>query len=283
MSEGLHIRDVSAGYGPRRVLHDITLPQLQPGTITAVVGPNAAGKSTFMKVLAGLLPSGGKIVLNGEAYLQRSPSTRAKLVGYLPQNIPAGSGLLAYESVLGAYRMTSGGQDAEPIERVFRMLDLENVALRPVSELSGGKRQLVGLAQVLVREPRLLLLDEPTSALDLRWQIEVLRIVREAVERRDAVALVCVHDINLAMRFCDTVAVLSEGRLLAAGPPSQAITSEILKIGWQVEARIENCSLGYPVVLADEPVRGETVVPMPRTKSKRRKSRSGGKAGMRDD
>lgn len=256
---------------------------MHPGTITAVVGPNAAGKSTFMKLLAGLISGGGKISLNGEAFLQRPPSARAKLVGYLPQSIPGGSGLLAYESVLGAYRMTGGGSDTEAIERIFRLLDLENVALRPVSELSGGKRQLVGLAQVLVRDPRLLLLDEPTSALDLRWQIEVLRIVREVVEREGAVALVCVHDINLAMRFSDMVVVLSEGRLLAAGPPSEAITAETLKIGWQVEARIENCSLGYPVVLADKLARSETVIQLPRKKLERLKGQLREKTGRCDD
>lgn len=264
MSTQLSVRSVSAGYGSRAVLHDVTLPDLPAGSVTAVTGPNAAGKSTLMKVLAGMLPSSGKIELASENFLKLTPAKRARIVGYLPQSLPAGSSLLAYESVLGACRVTSDVTDDARIDAIFRLLDMEDIALTPVGELSGGKRQLVGLAQVLVRDPGLLLLDEPTSALDLRWQIEVLRIVRQIAEKTGAVVLVSVHDINLAMRFCDKIIVLSNGRLISAGTPTEAITPEILKVAWQIDARIERCSLGYPIVLADRSIIDEKVVPISR-------------------
>jgi len=273
MTAAFSIHALSAGYGSNAVLHDISFPEMVPGNVVAVVGPNAAGKSTLMKVLAGLLPGSGEAISHGDELLGMEADARARRVGYLPQSLPGGTGLLAYECVLGACR-AAGQSGSDPrIQTIFHLLGLEDVALRPLSELSGGKRQLVGLAQVLVREPGLLLLDEPTSALDLRWQIDVLRIVGETVRRTGAVALVCVHDINLAMRFCDMVAVLSNGRLIASGAPCEAITPDILRLGWGVEARIERCSQGFPIAIADRSIHDEKVVPL-NARTSRKKNNS---------
>lgn len=262
MKPALTVSDVSTGYGARQVLHGVTLPDIPGGSVVAVIGPNAAGKSTLMKVLAGLLPASGAIRFGDEDLTGLKPARRTKLIGYLPQSLPAGSGLLTYEAVLGACRAAGEAAGEARIEETFRMLDLEDVALRPVNELSGGKRQLVGLAQVLVRNPKVLLLDEPTSALDLRWQIEVLQAIQGAVALTDAVALVSVHDINLAMRFCDAIVVLSNGRVISSGAPEKAISADILRKAWEVEARIEHCSQGTPFVVTDRSIREEKIVPL---------------------
>ena len=113
---------------------------------------------------------------------------------------------------------------------------------------------MIGLAQVLVRAPRLLLLDEPTSALDLRWQLQVLQAVRALVDEDRTLALIAVHDLNLALRFCDRIAVLGQGRVLAAGRPADVLTPALLRAAYGVRARIEHCSLGHPLVLADEAI-----------------------------
>ena len=113
---------------------------------------------------------------------------------------------------------------------------------------------MIGLAQVLVRAPRLLLLDEPTSALDLRWQLQVLQAVRALVDEGKTLALIAVHDLNLALRFCDRIVVLGQGRVLASGRPADVLTPALLRTAYGVRARVERCALGHPIVLADEAI-----------------------------
>ena len=143
---------------------------------------------------------------------------------------------------------------AADIARVFATLGLDALALRPLNELSGGQRQMIGLAQVLVRAPRLLLLDEPTSALDLRWQLQVLQAVRTLVSKGQTLAMIAVHDLNLALRFCDRIVVLGQGRVLASGRPADVLTPALLRTAYGVRARVERCALGHPIVLADEAI-----------------------------
>ncbi|GAB3713742.1 hypothetical protein GCM10028815_30520 [Mariniluteicoccus flavus] len=115
---------------------------------------------------------------------------------------------------------------------------MEALADRWLGELSGGQRQLVGVAQMLVRDPSLMLLDEPTSALDLHHQLGVLGVVRRRVDRGGATAVVALHDLNLAARFCDTVVVLDRGIVVAVGAPSEALTADRLRATWRVEADV---------------------------------------------
>ncbi|MGF7207093.1 ABC-type cobalamin/Fe3+-siderophores transport system ATPase subunit [Skermanella aerolata] len=104
---------------------------------------------------------------------------------------------------------------------------------------------------MLVRNPRLLLLDEPTSALDLRWQLTVLETVRRIADAERSICVIAIHDINLALRFCDHVVVLGHGRILASGPPTHALDSDVLRHAYGIEARVEQCSRGFRLVLAD--------------------------------
>lgn len=255
MNRGLRIRGVSVGYGRQRVLEDLTLPDLRAGALVGLLGANGAGKSTLLKGIAGLADAAGEIRLDECDLGVSDLEAKAGLLGYLPQTLPNGSHLLAYEYVLHACRAHSrrGNPAAvqRTIEEVFSSLSLEALAFRSLEELSGGQRQLVGLAQLLVRGPDLLLLDEPTSALDLRWQVEVLIALRQVV-RQARLALIALHDLNLALRFCDLVAVLADGKLIAVGEPVSTVTPEVLLAAYQIEARVEQCSAGYPVVIVDQ-------------------------------
>lgn len=262
MTEGLELRQLSAGYSRRPVLAGLDLECIVPGTLVALVGPNAVGKSTLLKAIAGLRPVQGQVLLDGTNLATLNPRERLRRVGYLPQALPQATSLVAYEAMLSAMRASRPDLDREHVEaaiaRVFATLGLDSLALRPLNELSGGQRQMIGLAQVLVRVPRLLLLDEPTSALDLRWQLQVLQAVRTLVSEGRTLALIAVHDLNLALRFCDRIVVLGPGqahnRLLAAGRPADVLTPELLREAYGVRARIEHCSRGYPLVLADEAI-----------------------------
>jgi iron complex transport system ATP-binding protein len=253
---GLVLHGVTAGYRNRRVIEGFDLPPVPPGTLLGLIGPNAAGKSTLLRAIAGLGKiQAGSITLGGTELPALTPAKRAALVGYLPQTLPPPSPLVAYEAVLSACRAVRGdlspAQAESAIAHAFERLGISPLALRRMSELSGGQRQMVGLAQVMVRDPRLLLLDEPTSALDLRWQVSVVEAVRNAVRASGAIGIIAIHDINLAIRACDQVAVLSRGRLLAAGSPGDVVTPGVLAESFGVEARVEACSHGVPVVLVD--------------------------------
>lgn len=262
MSErGFAIEGFGAGYGRREVVADFDLALLAPGTLAAVVGANAAGKSTLLKGIAGLCRARGSVRLDGEELTRIDTARRLERVGYLPQVLPQGSALAVYEALLAALLGGAGGRvtrEAElAVERVLDELALRALALRRLDELSGGQRQMVGLAQVMVRAPRLLLLDEPTSALDLRWQLRVLGTVRDLAARSGCIALVAIHDLNLALRFCNHLIVLGAGRLLAAGEPQRTLDAALLDRAYGVAARVERCSLGFPVVLVDHATQTE--------------------------
>lgn len=255
MNGALQVAGLSAGYRGRRVIAGLDLPMITPGTLVALVGPNAAGKSTLLKAIAGLLPTSGDVRLDGEALPALSLAERLRRVGYLPQTLPQASSLVAYESLLAALRTAMPelplSQAEKTIEQVFDEMGLRELAFRRLGELSGGQRQMLGLAQVIARQPRLMLLDEPTSALDLRWQLKVLTRVRRAAEAEGAIVVFAIHDLNLALRFCDQIVVLKRGEVLAAGEPDAVLDAALLNRAYGVEGRVERCSLGFHIVLVD--------------------------------
>lgn len=252
----LEIEAVAVAYGGRPVLRGVSLPPLGPGSLVGILGPNGVGKSTLLRAIAGLQAFEGRVRLGGAALARLSQADRARQVGYLPQDLPQPSRLIVYEAVYSACRAVRPDLPAPAIEaaceRAFAALDLGELALRPLERLSGGERQMVGLAQIMVRAPRLYLLDEPTSSLDLRRQIGVLESVRRAVRADGGLCLAAVHDINLALRHCDAIALLSGGRMVACGPPREALTADTLARVFGVAGRIETCSEGRPFVIVDD-------------------------------
>ena len=252
---GLRIRDLTLSYGRTVVQAGVSLPDIGTGRIVGLLGPNGVGKSTFLRAVAGLQAHRGTLDLNGESVAAMDPARRRALIGYLPQTLPQGTTLVAYEAVVSACRAVRPdlpGSEVEAMtEEIFAELGITGIAFRALTRMSGGQRQMVGLAQVLVRRPPVLLLDEPTSALDLRWQLSVLEVTRRMVERRGGLALIALHDINIALRHCDDLAVLGRDGLIAFGPPAEAMDAGVLRRAYRVEGRIERCSLGYPIAVTD--------------------------------
>ena len=242
----LSVTNLCLAYGRKTVLEDVSLPAFAPGSMIGLLGPNGVGKSTLLRSLAGLESYRGDIRLDGEALRDLSHARRAGRIGYLPA---------AYEAVISAYRAVRPdlpkAEIEAAVEDVFDLLGIRDIAFQALNKMSGGQRQMVGLAQVIVRRPAILLLDEPTSALDLRWQLNVLMVVRRIVEAQGGLCLMALHDINLALRHCDRIALFSDGRLLACGPAGQAMTSETLRQAYGVVGRVEQCSTGTPFVVTD--------------------------------
>lgn len=254
----LHIEDFAAGYRGRDIVTGVTTAPIAPGTMLALVGPNAAGKSTLLKGLAGLVKTRGRLVLGGVDLAAASAAGRAGLVGFMPQALPRAIRLTALESVVGALKAGAGlardgGDGRAPERRAAEALErcgVLGVAMTPLDALSGGQRQLVSLAQAVVRAPRLLLLDEPTSALDPRHQNTVMALARD-LAREGRIVVVVLHDLGLAARFAGRIAVLRAGRLHSEGEPAAVLTPAMLAEVYGVEGRVERCSRGTLQVLVD--------------------------------
>ncbi|MDC6166802.1 ABC transporter ATP-binding protein [Paucibacter sp. XJ19-41] len=249
----LQVQALEVRRGARRVIAGLDAGPLEAGTLTAVVGPNGAGKSTLIHALAGLLPAQGRVELDGQALGSLAPLRRSRLIGLLPQLLPQETGLAAYELLLGGVLASGVGRaEAEArIEEVLDRLTLRPLAMARLDTLSGGQRQMMALAQVLARRPRLMLLDEPTSALDLFWQLAVLEAVREDARRRGVIVLLALHDLELALRHCDHVLVLAAGTRVAYGEPGRVLTPALLAQVYGIDARVEPCSRGRPRLLVD--------------------------------
>lgn len=254
-TQGLQIRDFNAGYPKRPVIRNLNVPMLPRGKITVLLGPNGSGKSTLLRSLAGLNRAEGQLLLDGHDLMPMPFARRAEQVVYLPQTLPAGVHLHVLESIIVAQRASGGkgkaSEGTDSVMALLRQLGIEHLALSYLDQLSGGQKQLVGLAQSLIRQPSLLLLDEPLSALDLNYQFHVMDLVRKETQKRNIVTVVVVHDINIALRHGDRVLMLKDGNLIADGEPEAVITPESLARVYGVRGRIERCSQGTPQILID--------------------------------
>jgi iron complex transport system ATP-binding protein len=252
------VEGLDVTYGRRPILRGVTLPDLRGGQITALLGPNAAGKSTLFRRIVGQLSGPGTVAVDGRALRDLAPQDPSQPC-YLPQDTSANAVLTVFEAVLLAGKQGGGWSvtdaEADAVTRTLMMLEIEDLAERGLGELSGGQRQMVGLAQALVRNPRILLLDEPTSALDLQRQVEVLHLLRGLAERDGLCVVVAIHDLNQALRFADQVVVLSHGSIVASGAPTDVLTPALLQEVYGVEARLETCSRGVPFLTVDGSVR----------------------------
>ncbi|WP_102959501.1 ABC transporter ATP-binding protein [Mangrovicella endophytica] len=245
----LQLRSVGAYHGRRLFVEGVTTPTMRSGEVVAVIGPNAAGKSTLFKRITGILKGPGEVVVDGA----RTKNT----ITYMPQDTAANAVLTVYESILLARKQgQSWGvseSDLRFIDGIMNALNITPIAFRDLGALSGGQRQLVSIAQALVREPEIMLMDEPTSALDLHRQVEVLAFMRQQARSKGMIVLIAIHDLNQALRFADTVLVIADGRMRACGDPRDVVTVEMLRDVYKVEARIERCSLDHAHVIVDGP------------------------------
>lgn len=246
----IEIQGLGVRYGKKIVLHDINL-SAHAGRVLGIVGPNGSGKSTLIKALAGQLVGDGLIHFNGS-------SVRPRSIGYMPQDLQAPMALTVLEVVLlgsiSHLKLRVKPADLDAVRLVLQMLGIEALAGRYLSELSGGQRQMVFLAQALVSKPTVLLLDEPISALDICHQLEVLDVVRAMTIERGLCTLIVLHDLNAAARFADDVALLREGHLVAWGKPDKVLTVANIADGFKVEAEALNCRDGTGVMIPRRPL-----------------------------
>ena len=246
--------DLRFAYGAHHVLDGVQVEENSPGLLTALIGPNAAGKSTFLRCLAGLLRGRGAVHVGDHAVASLRAAERTKLIGYLPQDAPNTAALTVFEAVLVARRLARPGwrvddTDVTAVSTMLTRLGLGDLAVRHLGELSGGQRQLVAVGQALAAEPRVLLLDEPTSSLDLHHQLGLLTLVTDLAIERQMTVIVALHDLNLAARFAHRIMVLHGGRIAARGTPAEVLTPGLLREVYRVEARVQHDEDGVPLVV----------------------------------
>ncbi|MEM7732169.1 MAG: ABC transporter ATP-binding protein [Pseudomonadota bacterium] len=234
----LSSENLSISHGSVTVLRDVNL-QLRDGEITGLIGPNGVGKSSLLKVLAGLAKGAGTVSRQGAAL---SEAKRREIVAYMPQDSSAGSSLTLTEVVLLG-KLGSLGLRVSPalvagVEDILSDFGLGALSHRTLDAVSGGQRQLTYLAQALFREPRILLLDEPTAALDLRHQLLVFDTLKRLARDKNIAIAVAVHDLSLAAQFCDQVMCLAGGTLDAFGPPADVLTTDRLARVYGIEAEV---------------------------------------------
>ncbi|UQX04949.1 heme ABC transporter ATP-binding protein [Streptomyces sp. RerS4] len=258
-ADGLHVR-----LGERAVLAGIDL-SARAGEVLALVGPNGAGKSTLLAALAADLPAAaGAVRIDGRPVGAWSAPELALRRAVLPQSA-ALSFPFRVADVVGMGRAPWAGtplaeQDEEAVADAMAATEVTPFAERPFSALSGGERARVALARVLAQRAPLLLLDEPTAALDLRHQELVLRICRERAAAGDAVVVV-LHDLGLAAAYADRAAVLHDGRIAVAGPPSEVFEDGLLsRVYRQPVEVLPHPRTGAPLVI---PLRGTALAEGP--------------------
>ncbi|HEV2364545.1 MAG TPA: ABC transporter ATP-binding protein [Caulobacteraceae bacterium] len=246
MSLALELHGVSVRLGGRAALDGVSLA-VAPGEVVGVVGANGSGKTTLLRAALGLVRlSAGKALLAGRAAHKLSEPARAGLAAYLPQERRVGWNLPAWRvAALGAPNAAPAAARQRAMAALTEV-GVEGVAERGVLDLSGGERARALLARLFVARAPLLVVDEPTAGLDADAALLVIELLRGAAAEGRGV-LIAVHDLTLAVRGCDRLAVLAQGRLMAIGPPRRALSSETLRQAFGLAGEILDTPAGVVV------------------------------------
>lgn len=246
----LQVNSVEFSYNSHPVLNGLSFSVSQ-GVLLGVLGVNGAGKSTLLKCVNRILsPHKGSVFIDEMDAAVMARSEIAKRVGYVPQRNSEDQ-LTVFDTVLLGRKpyieFSPTRNDLEIVERVIHLMRLEKLALRPVSQLSGGEAQKVVLARALAQEPDLLLLDEPTSNLDLKNQLEVMNLVQHVVKEHGLAAIISIHDLNLALRFADMLLLMKDG-VIHTLCRREDLNTSIIKEVYDVDAILGEMD-GYPVII----------------------------------
>lgn len=235
--------------------------EVWPGQLVGIVGPNGAGKSTLLQTLAGLAPrSGGRILLQGVELATLPRRHRARQLAFVEQQAAplddfTVRGLVEMARIPHRNPLAWGSfsaADSAAVERALTLAGAQQFGGRQVGTLSGGERQRVFLARALAQEPVLLFLDEPTGSLDIRAQLEVLTLLRD-LTRTGLSVVVVIHELDLAARYCDRIAIMDGGRVLETGPPRRVLTPEQVERVYGVRAGVFEDEDGPRIVIRGLP------------------------------
>lgn len=235
----IEAQSISVDYGPVRVMDQVSVV-IRTGELVGFIGPNGAGKSTLIRALAGLQPlSSGELLFNDKAAMAVPRTERARHVAYLAQQQNADWPLRAYDVVmLGRlpHRASFGSEtaaDREAVARALQAVGMNGFRDRVLGQLSGGERARILLARALAVEAPILFADEPVAALDPLHQLKTMDLLRSRVNAGQGVVAV-LHDLTLALRYCDRIVLLDQGKIRIDGPPD-LLTDDVLAEVYSVD------------------------------------------------
>lgn len=231
----MEIKNIEFSYGKNKVLDDISF-KIPDGKVTTIIGANGCGKSTLFNVMTkNLKPQKGSVILDGKDINTISLKAFAKQAAIVHQYNTAPNDITV-ETLVGYGRLAhrkfahqNKEEDEKYIERALKAASLEDLRKCNISELSGGQRQRAWIAMALAQNTKLLFLDEPTTYLDIRYQLEILELVKKLNREFGITIVMVLHEINQAIRFSDSIIGLKDGNVLAHGNPEEIITSELLE------------------------------------------------------
>lgn len=225
---------------------------LEAGKVYTVLGPNGAGKSSLMKTVFGDIPYTGRIRYRSDTLGETRLQSWRKRIGYMPQDTAVEASLTALEVVLlgrmDALHMHVGDDLLAEAAETMRQLGTAHLAHRDVMRLSGGQRQMVMFAQVLLRRPEILLLDEPVSALDMHHQLNLLEHVCRHTREQGLVTLMVLHDLSLAAQFSDGLILLGDGKIQGCGTPAEVLQADVVGRLYDIRVELLYDSRGAPVI-----------------------------------
>lgn len=242
----MEVRELDFSYGKNKVLNQISL-QIPKGKITTLIGANGCGKSTLFHVMTkNLRAQHGKIFLDGKNINEIPLKQFAKEVSIVHQyNVSPND--LTVKKLIGYGRIAHRGfgkknkeQDEKFIHWAMEVTGITELKDRQISDLSGGQRQRVWIAMALAQNTKILFLDEPTTYLDIRYQIEILKLLKRLNLELGMTMLVVLHDINQAIQYSDEIIAMKDGKIIAQGSPRDIATEKILKTVYDVDLRVEN-------------------------------------------
>jgi iron complex transport system ATP-binding protein len=247
---------LSLGYDATPVVADLSV-DIVDGTVTAIVGPNACGKSTLLRGLARLMkPVAGQVILDGHDITALHTKKVARRLGLMPQTSIAPDGITVSDLVSRGrfphqrvFRQWST-DDEQAVTAALAAAGVTDLAGRQVDELSGGQRQRIWVAMLLAQETPVILLDEPTTFLDIAHQIELLELLVSLSRDNGRTVVAVLHDLNHACRFADQIVAMKAGRVIAKGAPAEVITPELMEEVYGIACQIiADPQTGTPLVI----------------------------------
>ena len=241
------LRHITVRFGKREILNDISA-DIAGGRITAVMGPNGCGKTTLLRCVGGLMqPTGGDVLIDDNPVGSYSARALAQKVAFVRQQVHTDFEFSAFETVLmgrNPYqkRLQNESQaDWDIVEQCMRQTNTWHLRFAKPNQMSGGELQRVMIARALAQQTPVLLMDEPVSNLDIAHQLEIMRLLRTT----DKSVVIVIHDLNLALQFCDDLLLIHNGNLLFHGPIAQGLTTENISMVYGVKSHMAEGRIIY--------------------------------------
>lgn len=255
MDNVFDIKGLTFSYGTNKVIKGLDL-SIKQGKVTTLIGANGCGKSTLFNLITkNLRPNSGEIRLEGKDISQVKLKDFARQVAIVHQYNTAPADISVEKLVAfgrtpyhGFGSPSNSEEDEEKIKRALEITNTEKLKDKAVAQLSGGQKQRVWIAMALAQDTKILFLDEPTTYLDIRYQLQILKLVRKLNEEYGMTVIMVLHDINQSLYYSDEIVAMKDGRITAQGKPEEIITSELIKNVYDVELGISAVN-GRPFVL----------------------------------